>query len=153
MQQGWIRVWEDESQAPGGLHLAGSSLHNSIETSRFSTRSGYILNGQQELSPHHVNGNSFTEKMRYSTSHYREDPSSVTFLHLPNKPWDKQVVHGDQLLSKDRDYPRLNHALHYNVKGTLAVPVFEIFWVVLCDCTRAHYAFIEDWLCTWGFQR
>ncbi|RVW52277.1 Polyadenylate-binding protein-interacting protein 7 [Vitis vinifera] len=94
---------EDESQALGGLSLAGLSLHDSTETSRFSAGSGYILNEQQELSPHHVNGNSFTDKMRYSASPYGEDPSSATFLHLPNKPWDKQIVHGDQLLSNGRE--------------------------------------------------
>ena len=94
---------EDESQALGGLSLAGLSLHDNTETSRFSAGSGYLLNEQQELSSHHVNGNSFTEKMRYSSAPYGEDPSSAAFMHLSNKPWDKQIVHGDQLLSNGRE--------------------------------------------------
>lgn len=108
---------EEESQAPlGGLSLAGLSLHDNTETSRFSTGSGYILNEQQELSPHQVNGNSFTEKMRYAASPYTEDPSAATFLHLSNKPWDKQIVHGDQLLSNGREgTPYIGNSRHGSI--------------------------------------
>uniref|UniRef100_A0A2P2MC09 Polyadenylate-binding protein-interacting protein 7-like isoform X2 n=1 Tax=Rhizophora mucronata TaxID=61149 RepID=A0A2P2MC09_RHIMU len=91
---------DEESQALGGLSLAGLSLHDGAELSRFpaSTTSGYVLTEQQRPSPHHINGGSFGEKMRYAAS-YGEDPASANFLNLPTKPWDKQVVNTDQLLA------------------------------------------------------
>ncbi|ESR66197.1 hypothetical protein CICLE_v10007851mg [Citrus x clementina] len=90
---------EDESQGLGGLSLAGLSLHDGIEGSRFpaSTGSGYVLSEQQELSPHHINGNSFAEKMRFSASSYGEDPTAANFLNLSPRPWDKQILGSDQL--------------------------------------------------------
>ncbi|KAF5743148.1 pentatricopeptide repeat-containing protein [Tripterygium wilfordii] len=96
---------EDESQGLGGLSLAGLSLHDGSEASRFpaSTGSGYVLNGQPELYPR-VSGNIFTEKMNYSAASYVEDdPSSASFLQLPGKPWDKKIVNNDQLLGNGRD--------------------------------------------------
>ncbi|KAJ8767483.1 hypothetical protein K2173_017527 [Erythroxylum novogranatense] len=92
-------VGEDESQGLGGLSLGGLSLHDGTEVSSFtaSSGSGYVLTEQQQPSPHHINGSSYGEKMRYGTS-YAEDPASTNFLTLPAKPWDKQIINTDQLL-------------------------------------------------------
>ncbi|XP_038700843.1 polyadenylate-binding protein-interacting protein 7-like isoform X2 [Tripterygium wilfordii] len=102
---------EDESQGLGGLSLAGLSLHDGNEASRFpiSTGSGYVLNGPPELSPR-VNGNIFGEKMKYSAASYVEDPSLASFLQLPGKPWDKQIVNSDQLLGNGRDVHPYNES-------------------------------------------
>ncbi|KAK9273996.1 hypothetical protein L1049_018810 [Liquidambar formosana] len=101
---------EDESQGLGNLSLSRLSIHDGTELSRFSapTAGRYVLNEQQELSPHHINGNSFTEKVRYPVSSYGEDPSSASFLHLPAKPWDRQIVNSDQLISNGREGPPYN---------------------------------------------
>ncbi|KAA8546205.1 hypothetical protein F0562_003056 [Nyssa sinensis] len=101
---------DDESQRTNRLPFSSLSLHDDFETSRLSasTGSGFMLNEQQELSTHRINGNSFTEKARYSVSHYGEDPSSACFLHLPAKPWDKQIVNNDQLLTGVREGHRYN---------------------------------------------
>ncbi|KAH7564824.1 hypothetical protein ACOSQ2_008853 [Xanthoceras sorbifolium] len=90
---------EDESQGHASLSLAGLSLHDGSEGSRFpvSTGSGYVLTEQREISPHHINGNSFVEKMRYPASSYGEDPATANFLHLSAKPWDKQIVGSDHV--------------------------------------------------------
>jgi len=89
---------EDESQGIGNLSLAGLSLHDVSEASKFpaSTGSGYLLNEQQELSPHNINGNSFAGKLRFPSSAYGEDLSSASFLHMSTKPWDSQTVNSHQ---------------------------------------------------------
>ena len=96
---------EDESQGINGIPFSMLSLHDGNETSRFSasTGSGFGLKEQHALSSHGINGNSFAEKMRYSVPSYGEDVSSVNFLHLPTKTWDKSIVNNDQLLSTVRD--------------------------------------------------
>ncbi|KAJ9183648.1 hypothetical protein P3X46_007473 [Hevea brasiliensis] len=95
---------EDEPQALGGISLAGLSLHDSSEVTKFpvSLGSGYVLPEQQEPSPRHING-SFGEKMRHVASSYGEDPTSASYLNLPTKPWDKQFVSSDQLLGNGRE--------------------------------------------------
>ncbi|XVE97779.1 hypothetical protein REPUB_Repub03eG0048200 [Reevesia pubescens] len=98
---------EDESQGigSGSLSLAGLSLHDGSEASRFPTSAGggYVFGDQQELLRHYGNGNNFSEKLRYPASSYGEDPTSPSFLHLPAKPWDKQIVNSDQLLGNGRE--------------------------------------------------
>ena len=88
---------EDESQGIGNLSLAGLSLHDVSEASKFpaSTGSGYLLKEPQELSPHNINGNSFAERLRFSSA-YGEDLSSASFLHMSTKPWDSQTVNSHQ---------------------------------------------------------
>lgn len=84
---------EDESQSFSGLSLAGLSLHDESEAAMYSasTASGYVLNELQELSPHGLDGTSFsTEKLRFSGS-MAEDASSAGFLNMVSKPWGKQV--------------------------------------------------------------
>ncbi|PSS19235.1 Polyadenylate-binding protein [Actinidia chinensis var. chinensis] len=96
---------EDESQGINGIPFSMLSLHDGNETSRFSASmgSGFVLKGQHELPSRGINGNSVTEKMRYSVPSYGEDVSSTNFLHLPTKPWDKSIVDNDQLRSTVRD--------------------------------------------------
>lgn len=90
---------EDESQVLGNLSVAGLSLHDDNEAVRFSpcTGSGYLLNEA------HVNGNSFSEKLRISGSTYGEDLSSGSFLHMSTQPWDKQILNNNQLVSNGQE--------------------------------------------------
>lgn len=87
---------EDESQALGNLSLAGLSLHDDGDATRFSpsTGSGYLLNET------HVNGNSFSEKLRISGLGYGEDLSSASYLH---QPWDKQILNSNQHVSNGQE--------------------------------------------------
>ena len=98
---------EDDSQGigSGSLSLAGLSLHDGSEASRFpaSAGGGYVFGDQQELLNHYGNGNNFTENLRYPASSCGEDPTSASFLHFPAKPWDKQLVNSDQLLGNGRE--------------------------------------------------
>ncbi|KAK8262027.1 hypothetical protein V6Z12_D13G228200 [Gossypium hirsutum] len=75
---------EDDSQGigPGSLSLAGLSLHGDSEASRFpaSAGGGCIFGNQQQLLHH-----------------------NASFLPLQAKPWDKQLVNSDQLLSNRRE--------------------------------------------------
>ncbi|KAL9338970.1 hypothetical protein Peur_067985 [Populus x canadensis] len=118
---------EDESQGLGGLSLVGLSLHDSSEVPRFhaSSRSGYVLTEQQEPSPHHINGSSFSENMGYAVASYGEDPTSASFLNLPTKPWDKQIANSDQLLSNGREVHPYNgnsrHGFRSEILGEHAI--------------------------------
>ncbi|EOY30077.1 hypothetical protein QUC31_020451 [Theobroma cacao] len=98
---------EDDSQGigSGSLSLAGLSLHDGSEASRFpaSAGSGYAFGDQQELLQHYGNGNNYAEKLRYPVSSYGEDPTSASFSHFPAKHWDKQLVNSDQLLGNGRE--------------------------------------------------
>lgn len=109
---------EDDSPGLGGLSLAGLSLHDSIDGTRFpaSTGSGYALTEQQELSPH-LNGNSFAEKMRFSALSYAEDPTTANLLQLSPKPWDKQILGGDQLREGHPYNGNLRHGFLNDISG------------------------------------
>ncbi|KAB2027531.1 hypothetical protein ES319_D05G038400v1 [Gossypium barbadense] len=93
---------EDDSQSmePGSLSLAGLSLHDGSEASRFpaSAAGGYVFGDQQELLHQYGNGNNLDEKFRYPSSSYGEEPISASFLNLPLKPWDEQLVNSDRLI-------------------------------------------------------
>ncbi|KAJ4950903.1 hypothetical protein NE237_027735 [Protea cynaroides] len=92
---------EDESQGPESLTIAGLSINDGSDTSRFSpsTGSGQILSKRQELSPHGNDNNSMIEKIRSSIQSYGEDESSTAFLNLSTG-----FMNGDQHLgSKGRD--------------------------------------------------
>ncbi|XP_058757645.1 polyadenylate-binding protein-interacting protein 7-like isoform X1 [Vicia villosa] len=84
---------EEEPQGLNNLSLAGLSIHDENESSMFPSTNGsrYILNEQQELSQQHLNGNTFADKLRFSNSTYREEPSSASFLNSLAKPWDRPV--------------------------------------------------------------
>ncbi|KAB2079978.1 hypothetical protein ES319_A05G039000v1 [Gossypium barbadense] len=98
---------EDDSQSmePGSLSLAGLSLHDGSEASRFpaSAAGGYVFGDQQELLHQYGNGNNLDEKYRYPSSSYGEEPISASFLNLPLKPWDEQLVNSDQLIGNGRE--------------------------------------------------
>ncbi|XP_062098693.1 pentatricopeptide repeat-containing protein At4g33170-like [Humulus lupulus] len=89
---------EDESQSLGNLTLAGLSLHDESEISRFSpsTGSGFQLNDTQ------ANG-SFSDKMRLSGLGYGDDLSSASYLNMSTRPWDKQILNGNQLVSNGQE--------------------------------------------------
>ncbi|XP_061374863.1 polyadenylate-binding protein-interacting protein 7-like [Gastrolobium bilobum] len=96
---------EDESQGRKDLSLAGLSIHDDTEASRFPTskESRYIINEPQELSQQHINGNSIADKLRFSHSSYREDPTSASFLNTLTKPWDKPIGCTNQHISSGRE--------------------------------------------------
>lgn len=96
---------EDESQGLNNLSLAGLSIHDDHEVARFPSSNGsrYMLNEQQELSQVHLNGNSFADKLRFSNSAYREDPSSANFLNTLAKPWDMQIGSTNQHFGSGRE--------------------------------------------------
>ncbi|MBA0728553.1 hypothetical protein Golax_001443 [Gossypium laxum] len=98
---------EDDSQGigPGSLSLAGLSLHGDSEASRFpaSAGGGYIFGNQQQLLHHNGNGSNIAEKLRHPASSYGKNPTAASFLPLQAKPWDKQLVNSDQLLSNRRE--------------------------------------------------
>ncbi|OMO67044.1 hypothetical protein CCACVL1_20829 [Corchorus capsularis] len=115
---------EDDSQGigSGSLSLAGLSLHDSSEASRFpaSAGGGYVYGDQQELLHQYGNGNNFGEKLRYPASSYGDDPTSASFLHLSAKPWDKQLINSDQLLGNGREgHPYNGNSRHGFVNDML----------------------------------
>nr|KYP45626.1 NEDD4-binding protein 2 [Cajanus cajan] len=58
---------EDESRGLDDLSLAGLSIHDDNEASRFPSSKGskFIINGQEEKSQQHINGNSFADKLSH----------------------------------------------------------------------------------------
>lgn len=50
-----------------------------------------MVNASQESSQQHLNGNTIADKLRFSNSTYREEPSSISFLNSFAKPWDRPV--------------------------------------------------------------
>ncbi|XP_022636640.1 polyadenylate-binding protein-interacting protein 7 isoform X1 [Vigna radiata var. radiata] len=96
---------EDESQGLDDLPLAGLSIHEDNEASRFPSSKGskYIINEQEEISQLHNNGNSFVDKIGFSHSSYREDPSSTSFLNALAKPWEGPIGSADQLVSSGQE--------------------------------------------------
>lgn len=94
-------VGEDDSQGLGNLSLASLSLHEDSEATRFppSTVTSYALNEP------HINGNNFSEKLRISAPSYEKDLSPSGFLHMSTKPWDKQILNSNQLVSNGQEGP------------------------------------------------
>lgn len=87
-------VGEDDSHGLGNLSLAGLSLHDDSEVTRFTpTGSGYGLNEA------HINGNNFSQKLRLSGSSYGQDLSLAGFLR------DKQILNGNQLVRNGQEGP------------------------------------------------
>ncbi|XP_027368912.1 polyadenylate-binding protein-interacting protein 7-like isoform X1 [Abrus precatorius] len=114
---------EDESQGLNNLSLAGLSIHDDNESSRFASSKGsrYILNEQPELSQHHHNGNAFADKSRFSNSTYREEPSPATFLSPSAKPWDRQIGNTDLHISSGHEALAFDdHSRHGFLNDVLA---------------------------------
>ncbi|KAK8490303.1 hypothetical protein V6N12_012438 [Hibiscus sabdariffa] len=95
---------EDDSQGieTGDLYLEGLSLHDGSNVSRIPAGSGYLFDDQQELLHHYGNGSNMAENV-ISSSSFGEDPISASFLNLPLKPWDKQLVNNDQPIGNGRE--------------------------------------------------
>nr|DAD44227.1 TPA_asm: hypothetical protein HUJ06_002457 [Nelumbo nucifera] len=93
----------DDLQGPRSLSLAGLSLDDAGDASRFSASmgNGRILSKQQELSSHGIDGDVMIEKMRFSVPSYRENRSSAAFMNLPTDIWHKQFMNGDQHVSSE----------------------------------------------------
>ncbi|CAJ1973598.1 unnamed protein product [Sphenostylis stenocarpa] len=96
---------EDESRGLDDLSLAGLSINEDNEVSRFPSSKGskYIINELEELSKQHINGNSFADKIGFSNSSYREDPSSTSFLNALAKPWEGPLGSADQRISSGQE--------------------------------------------------
>ncbi|TKY74844.1 Polyadenylate-binding protein-interacting protein 7 [Spatholobus suberectus] len=93
---------EDESRGLDDLSLAGLSIHDDSEASRFPSSKGskYIIKELEEISQQHINGNSFADKLRLSSnSSYREDLSSPSFLNALAKPWERPTGSAEQRIS------------------------------------------------------
>ncbi|KAK7352598.1 hypothetical protein VNO80_18022 [Phaseolus coccineus] len=96
---------EDESQGLDDLPLAGLSILEDSEASRFPSSKGskYIINELEEISQPHNNGNSFADKIGFSHSSYREDPSSTSFLNAMAKPWEGPIGSAEQRISSGQE--------------------------------------------------
>ncbi|MED6203677.1 hypothetical protein PIB30_001371 [Stylosanthes scabra] len=58
---------------------------------------------KEELSQQHIHGNSFTDRLRFSNSSFREDPSSASFLNTSTNPWDRPIGSANQLVSSGQE--------------------------------------------------
>ncbi|CAL0324271.1 unnamed protein product [Lupinus luteus] len=84
---------EDESQGLNNLSLAGLSIHDDDESSRFpSMGSRFILSEKQHLNENNI----AADKFRFSNSNYRVEPSSASLLSPLAKPWDRQIGNANQ---------------------------------------------------------
>ncbi|KAK2452793.1 hypothetical protein P8452_00500 [Trifolium repens] len=98
----------EEDEPPQGLNnlsFAGLSINDDNDSSMFSSTTGsrYIPNEQQELSHQHLNGNTFVDKLRFSNSTYREEPSSASYLNSLAKPWDRPIGNNNLHVSGGQD--------------------------------------------------
>lgn len=98
-------IEEEEPQGLSNLSFAGLSINDDNESSMFSSAKGsrYILNEQQELPQHHLNGNTFADKLRFSNPTYREEPSSASFLNSLAKPWERPVGNNNLHISSGQE--------------------------------------------------
>ncbi|QHO16713.1 Polyadenylate-binding protein-interacting protein [Arachis hypogaea] len=100
-----FKVVGEESQGLNDLSLAGLSIHDDIEGLMFHSSKGsrYIFNEQEELSQQHINGNNFTDRLRFSNSGFREDPSSGSTLNTSANPWDRPIGSANKLVSSGQE--------------------------------------------------
>ncbi|XP_026663984.1 polyadenylate-binding protein-interacting protein 7-like isoform X2 [Phoenix dactylifera] len=102
-------IGEEESHGAGRLSLAGLSIQDSVETSRFSTSSAsQTLGMRQNLSSFTSDGLNLGEKMGYSGSIYTDEHSSAAFMTSASSPWGKPFINAEQHQTNGRD----GH--HYN---------------------------------------
>lgn len=96
---------EDESQGLNNFSIAGLSIHDDNETSRFMPYRGSrnVFNEHQDLSHQHLNGDGFVDNVRFSNSTYGEDPSSESFPYPFKKLWDRQIENTNQHISIGRE--------------------------------------------------
>ncbi|XP_073055261.1 polyadenylate-binding protein-interacting protein 7-like [Primulina eburnea] len=93
----------DDTQDINSLSPSNLSSTDVNEGSRYSdlTGSSFILAGQKGLSPHSIHGSRFTEKLKHPLSSYEDYPSPTGFHPSLSKPWDKQNVSNDQVISRE----------------------------------------------------
>lgn len=98
---------EDENLSLGNISLAGLSLHDDSEASLFAATTGneYLLNNQQDSNLNHFNGSQFSDKFRFSTASYGEDPSSASLFQISNKSWQKPVLNSNLPVGNERHLP------------------------------------------------
>ncbi|KAG9458037.1 hypothetical protein H6P81_002545 [Aristolochia fimbriata] len=91
---------EEELQGPGNLSLAGLSLNDGVEMSRFSpTGSGsHLMSKCQEIASDDIN---LAEKLRYSGPTFVED-SSVGMMNIPTNLWENRFMNGGQDITNGR---------------------------------------------------
>ncbi|CAJ1972368.1 unnamed protein product [Sphenostylis stenocarpa] len=96
---------EDESHGVNNLSLSGLSINDDNESSMIPSSKGsrYMLNEQQELAQQHLNGNTFANKLRFSNSIYREEPSSPSILNSSSEPWDRKIGSTDLHVSNSQE--------------------------------------------------
>ncbi|CAN8284371.1 unnamed protein product [Cochlearia groenlandica] len=95
---------DENSYGSGSLSLAGLSMYEANEAEKFLPGSGgYPFSDQLGLASPNANGNSMSMKSRYPvSSSFGEDGQLQNSMHLSPKPWDKQIMNSEQLLS-DRE--------------------------------------------------
>ncbi|XP_031492138.1 polyadenylate-binding protein-interacting protein 7-like [Nymphaea colorata] len=95
----------DEQPGPSEISLAGLSLHDGMDLSRFSSSmsSSQLLSKAREISLHGVDDKSDNENMLFYVPAYGKEQSSSALLTLPSNPWDKQLLNNNQHLSKGRE--------------------------------------------------
>ncbi|XP_057424917.1 polyadenylate-binding protein-interacting protein 7 isoform X2 [Lotus japonicus] len=126
-----FKVMGEDIESPGlnNLSLAGLSIEDDNESPSFPSSKGsrYLLNEQQELSQKHLNGNAFADTLRFSSSTYREEPSSGSFLSTLAKPWDRQVGNANLHVSSGQEElaydDNITHGLLNDVLGENATMV------------------------------
>lgn len=100
---------EDEVPSPGQLSLAGFSIRDGPETSKFSASIASETFGTQHgRSLLGTNNLIFSGNIGYSGSTYNEDQSSTPRIVSPTNSWDKQFINGDQQLTRGME------GQHYN---------------------------------------
>ncbi|QHO44322.1 Riboflavin biosynthesis protein PYRR [Arachis hypogaea] len=100
-----FKVVGEESQGLNDLSLAGLSIHDEIEGLMFHSSKGsrYIFNEQEELSQQHINGNNFTDRLRFFNSSFREDPSSGSTLNTSANSRDRPIRSANKLVSSGQE--------------------------------------------------
>ncbi|KAL4375769.1 hypothetical protein HN51_009773 [Arachis hypogaea] len=68
-----------------------------------SKGSRYIFNEQEELSQQHINGNNFTDRLRFFNSSFREDPSSGSTLNTSANSRDRPIRSANKLVSSGQE--------------------------------------------------
>ena len=100
---------EDEVPSPGQLSLAGLSIHDGIEPSRFSASPATETFGiQQGRSPLSINNLYLSGHMKYSGSASIEDQSPAVRIASATNSWGRQYINGDKQLT------RAMEGQHYN---------------------------------------
>ncbi|CAD5177956.1 unnamed protein product [Musa acuminata subsp. malaccensis] len=101
-------VGQEELHEPGHLTLAGLSIHDGVEQSKFSTSmTDQILDMRQDLSSLSTDNINLSGKMRSPGSIYSREQSLVASMTSAADIWGKPMINGEQQGEGhqwDRDY-------------------------------------------------